>query len=281
MGSYPLQPVRIVGHLLNGILRVAPQTNAPKLARPPFGNSGVGNSRRMMNLNAKIGRNEKCWCGSNKKFKRCHLNRETEPRPGIQEVLDRFRKVYRQGKCSHPSAGHKLCKGKTIKARTVQRNGGLNLIASNGHVYTLLQNGKMFDQDRWDLNAGPNKVGIGEASTFAGFCAHHDNELFGPVEKQPFQGTLEQIAILGYRAICHELSLKECSVEVAMGSSSPGIPQVLTARASSRSKTTFFAILRTFFKVSSRVPATFSEATSSRLPPWRMSYDASSTSPWA
>ena len=34
MGSYPLQPVRIVGHLLNGILRVAPQTNAPKLARP-------------------------------------------------------------------------------------------------------------------------------------------------------------------------------------------------------------------------------------------------------
>ena len=169
----------------------------------------------MMNLNAKIGRNEKCWCGSNKKFKRCHLNRETEPRPGIQEVLDRFRKVYRQGKCSHPSAGHKLCKGKIIKAHTVQRNGGLNLIASNGHVYTLLQNGKMFDQDRWDLNAGPNKVGIGEASTFAGFCAHHDNELFAPIEKQPFQGTLEQIAILGYRAICHELFLKECSVEVA------------------------------------------------------------------
>ncbi|HEX9654043.1 MAG TPA: SEC-C metal-binding domain-containing protein, partial [bacterium] len=29
----------------------------------------------------KIGRNDPCWCGSGKKFKRCHLGREDMPRP--------------------------------------------------------------------------------------------------------------------------------------------------------------------------------------------------------
>ncbi|EPY4057442.1 SEC-C metal-binding domain-containing protein [Klebsiella variicola] len=27
---------------------------------------------------AKIGRNDSCWCGSGKKYKRCHLGRERE-----------------------------------------------------------------------------------------------------------------------------------------------------------------------------------------------------------
>ena len=168
-----------------------------------------------MNLNARIGRNDKCWCGSNRKFKRCHLNRETEPRPGMQDILERFVKVYQKGKCSHSYAGPESCKGAIIKAHTIQRNGGLTVIASNGHVYSLLQTRKLFDQNKYDLETGPNKVGIGEASTFAGFCARHDNEVFAPIEKQSFEGTLEQIGLLGYRSICHELFLKECSVEVA------------------------------------------------------------------
>ena len=168
-----------------------------------------------MNLNPKIGRNQKCWCGSNRKFKRCHLNRETDPRPGKQEILERFVKVYQKGKCSHRDAGPNSCKGSIIKAHTIQRNGGLNVIASNGHVYSLLQSRKLFEEDKYNPETGPNKVGIGEASTFAGFCAHHDDEVFAPVEKQPFQGTLEQIGLLGYRAVCHELFLKECSLEVA------------------------------------------------------------------
>ena len=149
-----------------------------------------------MNLNPKIGRNQKCWCSSNRKFKRCHLNRETDPRPGKQEILERFVKVYQKGKCSHRDAGPKSCKGPIIKAHTIQRNGGLNVIASNGHVYSLLQSRKLFEEDKYNPETGPNKVGVGEASTFAGFCAHHDDEVFAPIEKQPFQGTLEQIGLL-------------------------------------------------------------------------------------
>ena len=88
-------------------------------------------------------------------------------------------------------------------------------IARDGHVYSLLANGRMFAKDRWEPEGRPNRVGIREASTFAGFCAHHDDELFAPIEKEPFKGSRDQIALLGYRAICHELFVKQRSLLIS------------------------------------------------------------------
>ena len=157
----------------------------------------------------KHGRNDKCWCGSGRKYKRCHLNREAQQPLGRQEVLERFSALYETGDCLHPNADRSTCSGKIIKAHTIQRNGGLNRIARNGHVYNLVKDGRFFDQSRWEQSSGPNRVGVRKASTFTGFCARHDHELFSPLEKQPFSGTIEQIALLGYRAICYELYMKE------------------------------------------------------------------------
>ena len=161
-----------------------------------------------------IGRNDKCWCGSGRKFKRCHLGRETQSQPGKQEVLERFWMEYEKGRCLHPNASTSTCSHKIIVAHTIQRNGGLNTIARNGHVYSLLRHGSLLDQSKWDPKSGPSKVGIREASTFRGFCSQHDNELFAPIEKVPFEGTAEQIALLGYRAICYELLMKEFALGV-------------------------------------------------------------------
>ena len=72
----------------------------------------------------------------------------------------------------------------------------------------------MFDQSTWETNGEANKVGIKTASTFRGFCSKHDNELFAPIEKQPFIGTTEQMALLGYRAVCYELLMKEYLLDV-------------------------------------------------------------------
>jgi len=36
-------------------------------------------------------------------------------------------------------------------------------------------------------------MGINVASTFTGFCSYHDNLIFEPIEKQPFQNSLQQI----------------------------------------------------------------------------------------
>ena len=160
-------------------------------------------------MNPKLGRNDKCWCGSGKKYKRCHLGREAQSRPGKQEAIEYFYKIQEKGRCLHPDAGASICSSNVISAHTIQRSGHLSSIASSGHVYTLLRDGNLFGQSRWDHDSPPNKVGIREASTFRGFCGRHDNELFAPIEKEPFTGTEEQVALLGYRAICYELFMKE------------------------------------------------------------------------
>ena len=167
-----------------------------------------------MRLKSKFGRNDKCWCGSGKKFKRCHLGREEQVRPGRQQTLQRFNRVYEKGRCVHPDADPQTCSSRIISAHTIQRKGGLSTIARNGHVYNLLRHGNAFKQSRWDIDGGANKIGIRDASTFRGFCARHDDQLFAPLEKEPFRGTAEQMALLGYRALCYELIMKESLLDV-------------------------------------------------------------------
>lgn len=157
----------------------------------------------------KIGRNQPCWCGSGKKYKRCHLDRDAQAPLGRQDILEGFNKEFARGNCLHPNAGTSTCEGQIIRAHTIQRNGGLNRIARNGHVYSVLKHGPMFRETTKPENLRPNLVGIRTASTFTGFCARHDDELFAPIEKESFTATPEQVALLGYRAISHELYLKE------------------------------------------------------------------------
>ena len=160
-------------------------------------------------MKVKRGRNDRCWCGSGKKYKLCHLNREAQRPPGRQEGQERFYSVFEEGNCLHPNASSSTCTGKIVRAHTIQRNGGLSKIARNGHVYCAIKHGKMFDQSRWSPRSDPSRVGIRKASIFTGFCSRHDNELFAPIEKQQFAGSPLQIALLGYRAICYELYMKE------------------------------------------------------------------------
>ena len=72
----------------------------------------------------------------------------------------------------------------------------------------------MFGKSTLGTSSAANKVGIKNASTFRGFCSKHDNELFAPIEKKPFRATTEQIALLGYRAVCYELLMKKYLLRV-------------------------------------------------------------------
>jgi hypothetical protein len=124
-----------------------------------------------------------------------------------QDILSTFKATYGIGECLHPDAGPKTCKGNIIKAHTIPRNGGLSTIAKDGHVYNCLGYNKSMD-GRLSLEKDPNRVGIRQASTFTGFCGSHDNELFAPIETQPFTGSPDQVHLLAYRSICHELFAK-------------------------------------------------------------------------
>lgn len=155
-------------------------------------------------------RNAPCWCGSGKKFKRCHLGREGRVRPNIYEVWPAFRKPYETKVCLHPEAP-KDCKGKLIRAHTVRRSADLRRVARDGHVYQ----GSI--DIRGLVKAGgriiPRLIGVNEASTFYGFCQHHDTEMFLPIENRLILPDDEQAFLLSYRPLLRELYLKKRHLE--------------------------------------------------------------------
>lgn len=156
-------------------------------------------------------RNQRCFCGSGQKYKNCHELRERENPLERSEIFDAFRKSFSKKVCLHPDASSTTCSSKIINAHTVQRAGVLSRIAHDGHVY-------WFDSDVASIfknNGTPpvESIGINRASTFTGFCARHDNELFRPLDDHTFSGSSEQCFLLAYRTLCHELYLKRSQID--------------------------------------------------------------------
>lgn len=154
----------------------------------------------------KIGRNDPCWCGSGKKYKKCHLDRDKAPRMNPFVAEQKLKKHFSAKYCLHPEASRGLCRGSIARAHTIQRSGGLSRIAENGHVYSLKPSMKMLIE----LNGKvvPTSLGINQASTFTGFCGFHDSETFRGLEREPFVATDEQCFLLTYRAFSREFFMK-------------------------------------------------------------------------
>eukprot|EP01041_Mallomonas_annulata_P026596 gene26596-47956_t len=155
----------------------------------------------------KIGRNNPCWCGSGKKYKKCHLTRATEePHPIGRLIADLHSKIS-QKKCMHPDAGNEYCSSKIIDAHTIQKKGPLKAIADeSSHVFCF---GRDANGDDVILRLGWQK-----ASTFKGFCGEHDKKFFSPIEDSTYCGSKEQSYIAGYRAVALEYFKK---ISVAKG----------------------------------------------------------------
>ena len=160
----------------------------------------------------KIGRNDLCWCPSGKKFKNCHEGRAHSSRPTLQEILEKTREGYSKEYCLHPEASPLTCSGNIVRAHTIQRSRGLNLLARNGYVYGLAADYATLKKNKGIPDV--RRVGIGSASTFAGFCGFHDNKTFEPIEKYPFQANQGHSFLLGYRAICKELFQKKAEKDL-------------------------------------------------------------------
>jgi hypothetical protein len=153
-----------------------------------------------------MGRNEPCWCGSGKKWKKCHRERHLQKELPIGKLLNDILEDRNRGTCLHPEASPSICSNRIIKAHTVQRAGGLKAIAENGHVIS----GKRAFENIFknDGKIVPGPVGIGKASTFMGFCWYHDNKLFEPIEKDTFTLNHEAAFLLSFRAISYEYLTK-------------------------------------------------------------------------
>lgn len=105
----------------------------------------------------------------------------------------------RWGKCLEP---HWQCKAEPIYAHSIQNARIIDRIAEDGHVTTM--------SVTYRPNSPPfpdfGRVGRNKATTFEGFCAKHDSEVFRRIDVEPIDTSdQEQLFLLAYRAATREL----------------------------------------------------------------------------
>ncbi len=161
----------------------------------------------------KLGRNDPCWCGSGKKYKRCHLEREYQERENPWEAEQELHKAYSKRTCSVPPDWKSECRGPAIRAHTVPKSTSLKSISREGHGYGYGPTGAEVTKHKGKIP--PELVGINKASTFTGFCSKHDTEFFAPLETQAFNALQEQCFLLAYRALAREIYTKDASAALS------------------------------------------------------------------
>ena len=157
---------------------------------------------------AHIGRNEPCWCGSGLKYKKCHLNRESQQEVNPWEAEKALRKSFSTKDCLVPSEYKSQCSGGIVQAHSVAKC-WLRKIAQNSHVYGFKPSIQTLHKNIGKVS--PELIGINNASIFTGFCTSHDKSIFSKVEDYQFTGTKEQCFLLAYRAISREYFTKHSS----------------------------------------------------------------------
>lgn len=154
--------------------------------------------------------NDLCWCGSGKKWKKCHRDRDQQKAEPIGKLVNEMRIEMAKGYCLHPDASPSSCSSRVIQAHTVQRKGGLNAIAENGHVISPKRGFE--DIFKNDGEIIPREHGIRDASTFMGFCGFHDDRMFKPIEQKPLSLNQQTAFLLSFRALAYEFFSKEAAL---------------------------------------------------------------------
>ncbi|MGG5238036.1 hypothetical protein ACQZ2F_00575 [Pseudomonas lurida] len=78
-------------------------------------------------------------------------------------------------------------------------------ISVEGHVLAFLGNVQSVVKSN---KVAPVRVGVNKASTFSGFCSHHDKMLFSPIEDFPFHINKQHCFLVAFRAVSRELYVK-------------------------------------------------------------------------
>lgn len=162
-----------------------------------------------MNENENLGKNHACWCGSGKKYKRCHMpDAESKSKSPHERWRERL-KPFESKHCQAPQNWESDCSGNIIKAHTVPKSSSLRKLARDGHVYGF--KGGLDEMQRNQGQVVPTLIGVNLASTFTGFCSYHDNKIFSALEDQVFSATRHQSFLLAYRAVAREQYTKNAA----------------------------------------------------------------------
>lgn len=123
------------------------------------------------------------------------------------DKLERFL-VKTKWKCMCPN-----CNENAINSHLLQKNGILNHVAENGHLYEM-RGQNVYNLRNTDVLMEPQKVGINHAISFPLFCDKHDSSLFKPIEGNciDFDDYRTQL-LFSYRSICSEIRKKQFNIE--------------------------------------------------------------------
>lgn len=159
---------------------------------------------------AKMRPNEPCWCGSGRKWKKCHKERESAKPLNYFESIQKIEDEFSKGYCSHPDSPDG-CGNGIIKSHTIQKSGVLDAISEDRHVMSA--RGKRSTLHKTEGKLIPQRVGVNSASTFLGFCGPHDTSLFKYIEVSEFNITQKTAFLLTFRAVSYELFAKKSARE--------------------------------------------------------------------
>lgn len=151
-----------------------------------------------------------CPCGSEAKYKFCCYKKSKESQKtqttyNSKRLYFESHKLFRETDFQMCFGFDKNCEHGFIGAHSLQNNGVLNLIAHENHVYSLDMN---FDEKSLLPQLEFKKIGKNQASTFNGFCKHHDEAYFKVIEDRPYVNTPEQNYWYAFRAHCFEAHRK-------------------------------------------------------------------------
>lgn len=163
----------------------------------------------------KIGRNNRCWCGSGLKYKSCHYNREFQQPRTVGAYENRFYEAEKDIEyCSCEfDAEHS---NKIVKAHSVSKSSALSEIAVAGHVYRLAVDLNPQSEAAYDL-ARFERIGIRLASVFRAFCELHDARLFRELDQMSLQTEGRFFWQLIYRTLSFERYRKKVADRVVPG----------------------------------------------------------------
>ena len=118
-----------------------------------------------------------------------------------------------RGYCQHPKADPAVCDRKVIDAHTIQKRGGIEAIQESKHVLTT----KLNFQTLFKNNGRPvlRRIGVNQASTFKGFCAKHDTEMFREIEARHVNIDQRAAFLFSFRAVAYEKLAKEAAIKGA------------------------------------------------------------------
>ena len=171
----------------------------------------------------KISRNATCWCGSGKKFKNCHYNREIEIRPHPRQAIRRFYDLQKKTAFCSCDFDAERCTKQFVRAHSISKEASLAQIANGGHVQCF----EIDPESSAYQGVSIVQKGINHASVVRAFCSFHDHLLFGELDKMNLGSPQTFFWQLFYRTVCFERYLKlvatqNASIMRGLDAGSPG-----------------------------------------------------------